>query len=65
MAGSFNKPLQEYLFERFRELIMGYKSIVGFIGNMSSPIKECVGNSDQTVIIGDSVLMTQHKIRWK
>ena len=49
------KPLQRQLFKRFRYLIMGYTSIVYFIGNMYPPIKECVGDMIQNEVIGDSI----------
>ena len=42
---------------------MGYKPIVDFIGNMYSTIKERIGNSEKSGLIGDSVL-TAEKYDW-
>ena len=38
---------------------MGYKPIVDFIGNMYSTIKERIGNSEKSGLIGDSVLTAE------
>ena len=57
LADFFRKPLQRKLFDFFRYLIMGYKSIIDIIGNMYYPIKEHIVNSDQNEVIGDSVFL--------
>ena len=57
LADFFRKTLQRKLFDFFRYLIMGYKSIIDIIGNMYYPIKEHIVNSDQNEVIGDSVFL--------
>ena len=57
LADFFRKTLQRKLFDFFRCLIMGYKSIIDIIGNMYYPIKEHIVNSDQNEVIGDSVFL--------
>ena len=61
LSDFFTKPLQGHLLEMFRYLIMGNKYTMYFIGNMYSPIMECVGNSDEHEVIGDSVFLAEKR----
>ena len=59
MSGLCTKILQGKIFKRFIEFIMGYITITYFIGNLYSPIKERVVNSEKNEVIGDSILTAE------
>ena len=46
LADIFTKPLQGTLFQQFRDILIGYKSIT-ILGQKSSKIKEHFRNTDE------------------